>query len=55
MLLRKDEIQNLKINVNTTKKIVEVYLNNLLIHTEQLYEITYEEKINKIKKILLFH
>ena len=56
MLLSKDEIDNLKIKINTNEKIsnVEVFLNDDLIHTEKLYALKYESTLNKVKRLLLF-
>lgn len=54
MLLKEDEIKNLKIDINIDKKIIYVYLNKTLVHTEKLYEIEYKARTNTIKKILSF-
>ncbi len=56
MLLTKDEIDNVKINVNLNDNFnyVEVLLNDKLIHKEKLYKVTYKSRINKVKNLLLF-
>ena len=56
MLLKKDEIDNLKIkiNLNDNKSIVEIYLNDKLVHIEKLYILKYKSRIKSLKKILLF-
>ena len=56
MLLKKDEINKLKIkvNLNNNKNIVEIYLNDKLIHSEKLYVLKYENRIKSLKKMLLF-
>ena len=56
MLLKKDEINKLKIkvNLNNNKNIVEIYLNDKLIHSEKLYVLKCENRIKSLKKMLLF-
>lgn len=56
MLLKKDEIDDLVIKVNTNENIkdVKIYLKDKLIHTEKLYVLKYESSLNRIKRILLF-
>ena len=56
MLLRKDEINKLKIkvNLNDNKNIVEIYLYDKLIHSEKLYVLKYKSRLKKLKKLLLF-
>lgn len=56
MLLKKEEINNLKIkiNINENKNNIEIYLKDKLIHTEKMYVIKYENTLKKIKRLLLF-
>lgn len=62
MLLKDDEKEKLKLNVIISKErksssqagIVQVLLNNKIIHEEIIYYTTKESKTNKIKKILFF-
>ena len=56
MLLKKDEIDKLKIkvNLNDNKKVVEILFNDELIHNEKLYVLKYDNSINRAKKLLLF-
>ena len=43
-----------KVNLNNNKNIVEIYLNDKLIHSEKLYVLKYENRIKSLKKMLLF-
>ena len=56
ILLRKDEIDKLKIEIDLSKndEKVNIILNNKKIETIKLQKIKYETKKNKIKEILLF-
>lgn len=56
MLLTKDEIKKLKINVdlNENNNFVNIYLNNNLIHSEKLYILKYKSRLKKVKELLLF-
>lgn len=56
MLLTKNEIKKLKVNINLNKdnRIVDIYLDNNLIHSEKLYKLKYQSRLKKIKELLLF-
>ena len=54
MLMTKNEIDDLKINIDLDNEYVLVYLSNKLIHTEKLYKSTYKSKVSKIKELLSF-
>lgn len=56
MLLTKNEIKKLKVNINLNKdnRFVDIYLNNNLIHSEKLYKLKYQSRLKKIKELLLF-
>lgn len=54
MLLKEDEIDDLKIKIDTQNKAVKVYLKDELLHSQRLYEIEYNTKKNMIKQILSF-
>ena len=56
MLLTKEEIKKLKINVdlNENNIFVNIYLNNNLIHSEKLYILKYKSRLKKVKELLLF-
>ena len=54
MLLKEDEINNLKIKVDTQNEAVNIYLKDKLIHSQRLYKLEYEKKVNIIKQILSF-
>ena len=55
MLMKKDEIDKLKIEADLDNEYVLVYLSNKLIHTEKLYKNTYNlTKRSKLKELLSF-
>mgnify|MGYP004466471959 CR=1 FL=1 len=56
MLLTKNEIKKLKVNINLNKdnRFVDIYLDNNLIHSEKLYKLKYQSRLKKIKELLLF-
>lgn len=56
MLLTKNEIKRLKVNVTLNKKnnYVNIYLDNNLIHSEKLYVLKYQSRLKKVKELLLF-
>jgi D-alanyl-D-alanine carboxypeptidase len=54
ILLKENEIEDLKIKIDTQNKAVKIYLKDELIHSQRLYEIEYNTKKNIIKKILSF-
>lgn len=54
MLLKKDEIDKLKIDIDLDNDCVYIYLSNKLIHKEKLYKRVYMNKISKIKQFLSF-
>lgn len=54
MLLTKNEINNLKIDVDLDNEYILVYLSNKLVHSEKLYKLTYKSKVDKIKELLSF-
>ena len=54
MLLKEDEIDDLKIKIDTQNKAVKIYLKDELLHSQRLYEIEYNTKKNMIKQILSF-
>lgn len=54
MLMKENEKDKLKIDVDLTNDYVLVYLDNKLIHTQKLYKISYKTKVNKIKELLSF-
>lgn len=54
MLLKDNEIEDLKIKIDTNNKAVKIYLKEELIHSEKLYAVEYETKKNIIKQILSF-
>lgn len=54
ILLKKEELDNLKIKVDTSNNIIEIYVDNKLISTEKLYKVEYKNRINKIKELLSF-
>ncbi len=54
MLLKEDEINDLKIKVDTQNESVNIYIKDKLIHSQKLYKLEYEKKVNIIKQILSF-
>ena len=54
VLLKDNEIEDLKIKIDVNNKSIKIYLKDNLIHTHRLYEMEYESKKNIIKQILLF-
>lgn len=56
MLLTKNEIKRLKVNVTLNKKnnYVNIYLDNNPIHSEKLYVLKYQSRLKKVKELLLF-
>ncbi|MGM9877229.1 MAG: D-alanyl-D-alanine carboxypeptidase family protein [Bacilli bacterium] len=55
MLMKKDEIDKLKIEADLDNEYVLVYLSNKLIHTEKLYKNSYNlTKRSKLKELLSF-
>lgn len=54
MLLKDNEINDLKIKIDTQNEAVKIYLEEKLIHSQRLYKIEYEKKVNIIKQILSF-
>lgn len=55
MLMKKDEVDKLKIEADLDNEYVLVYLSNKLIHTEKLYKNTYNlTKRSKLKELLSF-
>ncbi len=56
MLLTKNEIKKLKVNINLNKdnRFADIYLDNNLIHSEKLYKLKYQSRLKKIKELLLF-
>lgn len=55
MLMKKNEIDKLKIEADLDNEYVLVYLSNKLIHTEKLYKNTYNlTKRSKLKELLSF-
>lgn len=56
MLLKKDEIDKIKIkvNINDVFNNVEIYLDNKLIDSKKIYKVLYNERKNKIKELLSF-
>ena len=56
MLLKKDELKKVKINVklNDNFDYVEVCLDNNVIHKEKLYKLSYNNRVNEVKELLSF-
>lgn len=54
ILLKEDEINDLKIKVDTQNESVNIYIKDELIHSQRLYKLEYEKKVNIIKQILSF-
>ena len=54
MLLKDDEINDLKIKVDVQNESVNIYIKEELVHSQRLYKLEYEKKVNIIKQILSF-
>lgn len=54
MLIKENEINDLKIKVDTQNEAVKIYIKDKLIHSQRLYKMEYKNKVNIIKQILSF-
>ena len=54
MLIKENEINDLKIKVDTQNEAVKLYIKDKLIHSQRLYKMEYKNKVNIIKQILSF-
>lgn len=55
ILLKENEIQKIRIEINLNNvSYVNIYFDNMLMHTEKIYKKTYIEKMSKIKQLLTF-
>lgn len=54
MLLTEDEIDKLKIKIDTSNNLINIYINENKIHSERLYKIEEKTKKNLIQEILSF-
>jgi D-alanyl-D-alanine carboxypeptidase len=54
MLIKENELNDLKIKVDTQNEAVKIYIKDKLIHSQRLYKMEYKNKVNIIKQILSF-
>lgn len=54
VLLTKDEIDKLKIKIDTNNNIINIFINDKKIHSERLYKVEEKTKKNLIEEILSF-
>lgn len=54
VLIKENEINDLKIKVDTQNEAVKIYIKDKLIHSQRLYKMEYKNKVNIIKQILSF-
>lgn len=54
MLLKKEEVDKIKIDIDLNSECIRVILDNKIVHTQKLYKTTYKNKKSKIKQILSF-
>lgn len=54
MLLKPNELKDLKVKIDINNLLIHIYLKGELIHTERIYSIKYESKVSKLNKILSF-
>ena len=54
MLLTKEEIDKLKVKIDTQNNLVNIYIDKDKIHSERLYKQEYQTKKNLIQEILSF-
>lgn len=54
VLLTKDEIDKLKIKIDTNNNIINIFINDEKIHSERLYKVEEKTKKNLIEEILSF-
>lgn len=54
MLIKENEINDLKIKIDTQNESVKIYIKDKLIHSQRLYKMEYKNKVNIIKQILSF-
>ena len=54
MLIKENEINDLKIKVDTQNEAVKIYIKDKLIHSQRLYKMEYKNKVNIIKQLLSF-
>ena len=54
VLLRPDEVKNVRLKIDLNQKCVLVLLNEDVIFKEKLYKISYKKRISRIKELLSF-
>lgn len=54
MLIKENELNDLKIKVDTQNYAIKIFIKDKLIHSQRLYKIEYKNKVNIIKQILSF-